>query len=265
MSLTQPNRPAYDAIADWYAEWVDRESWAHPTLLRRLLPLTGDVSGCRVADIGCGEGWFSRVLARAGATVVGIDISEAMLERARARTDGGMAITYVRDDAQVLGTIGDNECDGAISMLALMDIPDLAATFRAIHRAVVHGGWLVIGITHPCFYGPQASWSDDERRTHRMVSTYLTEGRWVSTYAPGIRARVGAWHRTIGTYLNTAREAGWELETLLEPKNLTHEGEVSPLGTEIPGLLLARFRARPALESSSQPQRRDRPTPADPE
>lgn len=166
MSLTQPNRPAYDAIADWYAEWVDRESWAHPTLLRRLLPLTGDVSGSRVADIGCGEGWFSRVLARAGATVVGIDISEAMLERARARTDGGMAITYVRDDAQVLGTIGDNECDGAISMLALMDIPDLAATFRAIHRAVVHGGWLVIGITHPCFYGPQASWSDDERRTH---------------------------------------------------------------------------------------------------
>lgn len=237
------NTPAYDTLADWYATWVERESWAHPTLLRHLFTLTGSVSGSRILDVGCGEGWFSRIVAQAGATVVGIDVSEAMLQQARARTDGELAITYLQDDAQILTTVGESEFDGAISMLALMDIPDLVATLRAIRHALVPDGWLVMGITHPCFDGPHASWSNDDREDERVITTYLTEGHWVSTYAPGIRGRVGAWHRTISTYLNTAREAGWELETVLEPETLTHEGDVSTRGAEIPRMLLARFRA----------------------
>jgi 2-polyprenyl-3-methyl-5-hydroxy-6-metoxy-1,4-benzoquinol methylase len=43
-------------------------------------------AGERVLDVGCGEGRFAAELARAGAHVVGIDVDEEPLRRARART-----------------------------------------------------------------------------------------------------------------------------------------------------------------------------------
>jgi SAM-dependent methyltransferase len=241
---SSPSSAAYDSIADWYAGWVEHESWAHPTFLRHLFALTGDVSGSCILDVGCGEGYFSRAIARAGAQVTGIDISERMLSLARSRTNADLPVTYVIDDAQALNEVRDRRFDGAICILALMDIPDLAATFRAIRHAVNEQGWFVIGITHPCFDGPHASRSDDDRGNQRIITAYLSEGHWVSSYAPGIRGRVGACHRTISTYLNTARESGWELESMLEPANLTHEGDVAPQGPDIPRMLLARFRVR---------------------
>ena len=51
--------------------------------------------GDRVLDFGCGTGWSSEMLARMGMDVVGMDISPAALEMARAtggrarRGDGG--------------------------------------------------------------------------------------------------------------------------------------------------------------------------------
>ena len=42
-------------------------------------------AGPRVLDVGCGEGRFATELARAGAHVVGIDVAEEPLRRARAR------------------------------------------------------------------------------------------------------------------------------------------------------------------------------------
>lgn len=191
---SQPGRVAYDAIADWYAEWIDRESWAHSTILGHLRSLTGAAAGARILDIGCGEGYFCRALVQAGATVVGVDISGAML--------------------------------------------------RASRRVVVPDGWLAVGITHPCFDAPHASWIEQERDLARVVPTCRTEGRWASDDAAGNRGQVGAWHRTLGTWLNTARDGCWELETILEPASLTHDGQLDRLGSDIPRLLLARFRVR---------------------
>src|SRR5580700_11438611 len=65
--------------------------------LRALLP---DLYGRKVLDLGCGYGWFCRWAREAGAAkVVGIDVSEKMLARARADTRDG-AITYERADLE---------------------------------------------------------------------------------------------------------------------------------------------------------------------
>lgn len=46
--------------------------------------LIGDkLKGLRVLDFGCGDGWFSYLLARKGANVLGIDISEELIKKAR--------------------------------------------------------------------------------------------------------------------------------------------------------------------------------------
>src|SRR5271165_7465303 len=52
----------------------------------------------RVLDVGCGEGWFTAELARAGFAVVGVDVAEEPLRRARAR--------YPTLDLRVVGVEG---------------------------------------------------------------------------------------------------------------------------------------------------------------
>jgi 2-polyprenyl-6-hydroxyphenyl methylase/3-demethylubiquinone-9 3-methyltransferase len=53
--------------------------------LRRRFLLAHVGAGERVLDVGCAEGRFAAELARAGADVVGIDVAEEPLRRARAR------------------------------------------------------------------------------------------------------------------------------------------------------------------------------------
>src|SRR5229473_805439 len=65
--------------------------------LRALLP---NLRGAKVLDLGCGYGWFCRWAREAGAsTVLGIDVSEKMLARARADTADAV-IDYQRADLE---------------------------------------------------------------------------------------------------------------------------------------------------------------------
>ncbi len=56
--------------------------------LRRRFLLERVCAGERVLDVGCGEGWFASELLRAGARVVGVDVAEEPLRRAREREPG---------------------------------------------------------------------------------------------------------------------------------------------------------------------------------
>lgn len=65
-----------------------------------LARLPDDLRGARILDAGCGAGPMSVALAERGATVVGVDISPALLDVARRRTPESLAgqITYTAGD-----------------------------------------------------------------------------------------------------------------------------------------------------------------------
>jgi ubiquinone/menaquinone biosynthesis C-methylase UbiE len=229
----------YDEIADWYADWVQTTSWAHGVIASELVALCRPVDQQRLLDVACGEGTFSRLLGRAGHEVVGVDVSTKLIAIARERSkDTDDSLKFVVDDARTLATCPDAAFDGAICVMALMDIPDLGAVYRSVRRVVRSGGWFVIAITHPCFDSPHADWIETDDGSARLVRHYLDEGSWRSRYAEGVRGKVGAYHRTISTYLNEAIAGGWALERLVEPAG-GPPGQ-TPL---IPRLVLARFRA----------------------
>ena len=71
-----------------------------PALLDWILAESRVQPADRVADVGCGTGILSRLLAERGLAVVGIDPNEDMLAEARAA--GGPA-EYVRGEAAVTG------------------------------------------------------------------------------------------------------------------------------------------------------------------
>ncbi len=67
--------------------------------LQSLLP---PMQGLKVVDLGCGYGWFSRWASEHGAhSVLGLDVSEKMLEQAR-NTTSAANIQYARADLEQL-------------------------------------------------------------------------------------------------------------------------------------------------------------------
>jgi len=240
---------AYDAIAEWYDASIRDGSLIHDLVLPTLCGLIGDVAGQRVCDLACGQGVLARWLAQHGAAVVGVDLSTRLLDIAGRYEDAEpLGIAYLHDDAQTLGAVEDAAFDGVACCMALMDIPDVAATFRAIRRVLRPGGWFAFSITHPCAEMAR-------RRTHlvregsgvREVRGYFVEGPWRSASPEGVRGKVDAHHRTLSTYLNTAVDAGLALERLAEPPATGLMAERVPRYAEVPAILGARCR-RPARE-----------------
>jgi SAM-dependent methyltransferase len=83
-------REAWNAAApDWVAG--GRAAWARPapnwgmwSVPEEEVHILPDVRGLDVIDLGCGTGYWCAWLARLGASPVGLDVSEAQLETARA-------------------------------------------------------------------------------------------------------------------------------------------------------------------------------------
>lgn len=103
----------------------------------------GPLQGLRVLDLACGTGQISRILADLGATVTGVDFSEPMLDRARARM-AGTAWTGVLDDAEALATQANGAFDAIVMRHLVWTLPDAPAAFRAWHRVLAPGGKILI-------------------------------------------------------------------------------------------------------------------------
>lgn len=99
----------------------------------------------KILDIGCGTGNFSIKLAKRGCKVVGIDISQAMLEEARKKTKkNNLDINFQKGNALNLD-FADNSFDSVFSMTAIEFIEDLEKAFKEMKRVVKPGGKIMLG------------------------------------------------------------------------------------------------------------------------
>jgi SAM-dependent methyltransferase len=179
--------------------------------LRALLP---PMRGLRVADLGCGFGWFSRWAREAGAAeVLGIDVSEKMLARARAET-ADAAVQYVRGDLDALD-LPEAGFDLVHSSLALHYVEDLGRLFETVHRAIAPCGALVFSIEHPIYMAPSnPGWiSLDDGRKAWPLDNYGREGRRTTDW---LTQGVVKYHRTLGTTLNLLIRAGFAIRHVEE-------------------------------------------------
>jgi len=174
--------------------------------LRALLP---DLRGLQVLDLGCGFGWFCRWARQMGAAhVLGIDVSEKMLNRSRATTQD-TAITYTRADMEQL-KLPLASFDLVYSSLALHYIHRLEELMSEVYRALVPGGRLVFSVEHPIFTAPtDANWCLDAAG-HKTwpIDRYLDEGpRSTDWLAKGVIKQ----HRTLATYVNMLLRLGFAI------------------------------------------------------
>jgi SAM-dependent methyltransferase len=146
----------YDAGVDAYDDIWSPVILPPAEALVAALPIS---AARRVLDVGCGSGALAGALRRAAprAHVVGIDPSEGMLQRARAR-----GVTAVRADAAAL-PVAPGSVDAVVLAYMLFHLADPTAGVRAAREALRPGG--VVGIV---------TWEREEAaRADEMVTAAL--------------------------------------------------------------------------------------------
>jgi SAM-dependent methyltransferase len=114
------------------------------------LRILGDAVGKRVLDLGCGAGQASVVLARKGATVIAVDSSVEMLERARYLAARAKArVEWHHGDIAELAFLRAESIDLAVSVYALGEVDDLGRVLRQVHRVLKNRAPFVFSYEHP--------------------------------------------------------------------------------------------------------------------
>ncbi len=202
----------YDLIADFYDGVVGSKVIDSATAA--LLELAGDVLGLRLLDLACGQGRVARELARGGANVVGVDMSCALLDRARTAEDQEpLGITYREVDASAAGALAGEVFDGVTCNHGLADIDDLEGALATAARVLRAGGWFVFSILHPCFPG----WGVSAPSSWPPGGGYYEERWWLARNV-GIRGKVGSNHRMLSTYVNALVRHRLGIEEIAEPR-----------------------------------------------
>ncbi|HEX7745974.1 MAG TPA: class I SAM-dependent methyltransferase [Micromonosporaceae bacterium] len=201
----------YDAVADFYdAGFSDP---ADPAVAA-LLELLGPPAGLNVLDIACGHGRVSRELARRGATVTGVDLSRALLDKAEAiEAADPLEVRYLHADVADVPAVPDAAVDVVVCNHGLADIDDLDGALATVHRVLRSGGSFVFSILHPCFPGAgpvSGAWPSGGR--------YHDEGFWIADGAAStLRRQVGANHRMLSSYVNSLARHGLPVTRMSEP------------------------------------------------
>ncbi|MFC5647971.1 class I SAM-dependent methyltransferase [Paenibacillus solisilvae] len=182
--------------------------------LRALLPELQDKN---VLDLGCGYGWHCLYAHEMQArSVIGIDLSEKMLERAREMTKDS-AIEYRRLAIEDID-FAAGEFDVVISSLALHYVERFDIVCRKVHHCLAPGGSFIFSVEHPIFtsraeqdwyYGTQGE------RLHWPVDGYQDEGLRQARFLDN---DVVKYHRTAATYMNTLIDSGFRITRISEPQ-----------------------------------------------
>jgi malonyl-CoA O-methyltransferase len=153
-----PTKDGYDRWAEIY----DEE--ANPLVMieePEVATALGDVTGLAILDVGCGTGRHAVRLANAGARVTGLDFSNGMLEKARAKA-GSDRVRFVHQDASGVLPFEARSFDRVISCLVVDHVSDLAAFFGELCRVCRDDGFIVVSVMHPAMMlkGVQARFHD---------------------------------------------------------------------------------------------------------
>jgi SAM-dependent methyltransferase len=236
--MTEPAPPEIvnvEQAAAWNGgqstSWLDRED-QHATAAREhreaLLDTAAIAPGEHVLDVGCGTGATTLAAARAAGAdgrVVGLDISEPLLARARehAVSEGLTNVSFVRADAQV-APLGDAVYDVVMSKFGVMFFADPVAAFANFARATRRGGRLAF-----------VSWRDPaENEWIRVLREAAAGGRDVPPPPVGVPGMFGLAERAHATdVLTTAGFTDVVLTPLDVPFVLGPLDDAVGLGSEV--------------------------------
>ena len=183
--------------------------------MAKLLP---DLKGKSVLDLGCGYGVNCKDFIKKGAArVVGIDLSEKMLEIAE-KESVDEKIEYRKMSMTDIDCISE-KFDLIYSSLAIHYIEDFADLAQKLYERLNDGGTLLFSQEHPIITATldgKGHWNRNENG-EKVTYTFSHYGM------PGKREHhwfvdgVVIYHRTMGEIVSTLAKAGFVIDELCEP------------------------------------------------
>lgn len=139
-------------IAQAYDEWADiydmNENPTRDLNAQALRTSSLPWAGSRVLEIGCGTGLNTKYLAEVASEVVGVDLSEEMLRRARKRVPSKNT-QFLKDNIKDGWAFDGASFDIVVANLVLEHVENLTPVFEEAHRVLRLNGIFYIGELHP--------------------------------------------------------------------------------------------------------------------
>jgi SAM-dependent methyltransferase len=164
-------------LRDEFNSWADagrgeRMARGHRPATEQAIALLDVAEGHRALDLGCGIGWAVRLMAArcAAGEAVGIDVSDKMIERARASADNPSNVRFEVATAERL-PFDDAYFDRVISVESLYYYDDPKAALAEVARVTKPGGRLAVLVD---FYAENVEshhWADEIAVPMHLLST----------------------------------------------------------------------------------------------
>jgi SAM-dependent methyltransferase len=231
----------WETHAKW---WIDGfTDGVDPEYEEQILPLAArELAGARrVLDVGCGDGQVSRLAARIGAEVIGVDPTWNCV-----RVAGERGTTVARAEAAAL-PFADESFDAVIACLVFEHIRDVDAAIAEVARVLQPGGRFCFFLNHPLLQTPNSGWIDDQfldpPEQYWRIGPYLIEDETIEEVEKGVF--IPFIHRPLSRYINTLSTNGLLLQWMEEPAppdGFIAKAEEYEAASTIPRLLYLRTR-----------------------
>jgi 2-polyprenyl-3-methyl-5-hydroxy-6-metoxy-1,4-benzoquinol methylase len=213
-----PNQ--WDSNASFWVRIIreHRDKYRNELTDPAMLKAIGASTGMTVLDAGCGEGYLSRILARRGATVTGVDSSGKLIEAARTQSHtDGLPISFDVASVDEL-PYADNTFDLVVCNHLVNDLFDPSKAIGEFARILHDDGRVVILMLHPCFYNKHAERS---QATNGLIASSYFETRSIDQAfeVDGLTSPVAntAWFRPLEFYTEALCKSGFAITSLTEP------------------------------------------------
>ena len=169
-------------VADTFDQWAEngddaRMEDGHGNVVKQVIERMQIAPGERILDLGCGNGWATRLIAQvnAGVQAIGVDCSPKMIARADELHSYTIRARYDFGSFENL-EFKDSEFDRIFSMEALYYADDLAKCLAEAQRVLKPGGRAEILVDYFSESGGSATWSEDiGLPMHRMDEAGWTQ------------------------------------------------------------------------------------------
>lgn len=219
------NQTFFEAYANMSRSTGGLEAAGEWHQLKLLFP---SLQGKHVLDLGCGYGWHCKFSVEKGAArVLGIDLSQKMIEEAEKR-NSDRKIEY-----RVCGIEAyeypEHMWDCVISNLALHYIKNIELVFQKVYRTLKPNGVFIFNIEHPVFtagVGQDWVYARDGRPQYWPVDDYFMPGERITQF---LGCDVAKQHHTLTQILMGLLKQGFEL-------NIVEEAEPPEEMMDLPGM-----------------------------
>ncbi len=221
----------FNTIAQHYGETItDTKQHITLPLFRKII---GNCRQKRVADLGCGDGFFTRIIAKEKpSSLVGMDLASKLIEKAIQKEQQEQNGIFYR--CQDIRSLNKKECFDLITAIYLLNFAetkeDLLLMLKSIHNVLTKNGKFSAIIPHPKIK-PTAGFALGRKITSTSGKTDFEDGDIVlyeiESEKENINIKYHYWSKQ--TYEDCLREAGfskieWE-EPTISPEAIASFGE----------------------------------------